>query len=426
MEAQDERAIEDDMEVIDSDEVRDAQSSEREFNAKAKVNDSKGEGEAVEAADPALDVEPIEDGEWIDLLNNGDIRKKTLNQTNDSGRRADRGTLAWVSLCVRNQATGKEFESERLDRCPVVVGEYDLIHGIDLALPLLQLGEEAQVIVKPRFGYGTKGRSPEIGSDITLDCLLTVHDLDDLEETERDFQLQMAQKKKDRGNFWFGREEYSSAITAYKRASELTESLLAHSGDQESGEIEEIRQLRLSVCNNLSLTYIRSDSISLALTAVEEALNLEPNNVKSLYRKATALKMKGEVQAALETLQKAIQLQPTNREVQCMLHQLQSKRQQELQNEKQLYRRMFQRSSSSSSSQSEERTDSTEASRSRLDKRRPSFKHRSKPGQSADQARLVSWIRAFFANENHLNYIMAGTCFIAALFSWIVYHLIFN
>lgn len=39
----------------------------------------------------------------------------------------------------------------------VHVGDNEVVQGIDMALPLMGLGETAEVVCEPRFGYGTIG-----------------------------------------------------------------------------------------------------------------------------------------------------------------------------------------------------------------------------------------------------------------------------
>jgi FK506-binding protein 8 len=421
MDSQDDRPIEDDMEVIDSDEIASAQSSE--LQAQRESSKPKAEEDKEDKEDEA-DKDDEADG-WTDLLNNGDIRKKSLNQVSEDAPRPTRGNLCFVSVRTFDQRTGKEIESERLDRVGAIVGDYDLIHGLDLALPLLHMGEEAQVLIKPRFGYGSKGKLPDVPADCALDCRITLHDVKESEELEEEsvtFLFDLSKKKKERGNFWFGREEYSSAISSYKRASEITESILAQLDQAKDVElVDQVRQLRLTVSNNLTMTYIRSNSINLALDTVQVALELDPDNVKALYRKATALKLKGEIGDALTVLQYAARLQSTNRDVQTLLNELLSKRDQELQTLKQLYRRMLR---PSTSSQSEDADESAPESNSEQSKPIKSNRTKSKSGRSKDN-QIVQTIRSFMADESNLNLIMAGSCFVAALFSCLAYYFIF-
>lgn len=50
---------------------------------------------------------------------------------------------------------------EDLKEFTVQVGDVELVQGVDMALPLMKLGELAQVTVDPRFAYGTIGLKNE-------------------------------------------------------------------------------------------------------------------------------------------------------------------------------------------------------------------------------------------------------------------------
>ena len=42
------------------------------------------------------------------------------------------------------------------------------MQGLDLAVALMDVGEEAEVEIASRFGYGILGNKPNIPSDVTL------------------------------------------------------------------------------------------------------------------------------------------------------------------------------------------------------------------------------------------------------------------
>lgn len=109
-----------------------------------------------------------EDG-WIDILDNGQLLKKVLEEgTNES--RPQRSCKVIINLKTRIKETGQEVISETFENFTAFVGDYDLVHGVDLALPLMNVGELAQVIIHPRFGYGEQGKEPDIPPSTTLDC----------------------------------------------------------------------------------------------------------------------------------------------------------------------------------------------------------------------------------------------------------------
>lgn len=93
--------------------------------------------------------------------------------------------------------------------------------------------------------------------------------------------------------------------------------------------------------NNLSLTYIRTESFNQALESVGQVLAYEPKNVKALFRKAQVLENKCELQEAVELLKIAIELEPNNASVANQLTKLRKRRLIELENEKRMYQKMI-------------------------------------------------------------------------------------
>lgn len=109
-----------------------------------------------------------EDG-WIDILENGQLLKKVLEEGEDETR-PQRSCKVIINLKTKIKETGQEVVSETFENFTAFVGDYDLVHGVDLALPLMKVGELAQVIIHPRFGYGEQGKDPDIPPSSTLDC----------------------------------------------------------------------------------------------------------------------------------------------------------------------------------------------------------------------------------------------------------------
>lgn len=109
-----------------------------------------------------------EDG-WIDILENGQLLKKVLKEGIDETR-PQRSCKVIINVKTRIKETGQEVVSETFENFTAFVGDYDLVHGVDLALPLMKVGEVAQVVIHPRFGYGEQGKEPDIPPSSTLDC----------------------------------------------------------------------------------------------------------------------------------------------------------------------------------------------------------------------------------------------------------------
>lgn len=94
--------------------------------------------------------------------------------------------------------------------------------------------------------------------------------------------------------------------------------------------------------NNLSLAHLRNDDLEKALKSVDKVLDLEPKNVKALFRKAQMLDTKNDdLELADKLLKTALELEPNNLAVGNLLIKLRKRRFIELDKEKKLYKKMI-------------------------------------------------------------------------------------
>lgn len=132
--------------------------------------------------------------DWLDLLDNREIFKRILSSQvtdpqNPTLPRPNRGCKATINLETRLYSSQQPIASECFTNLEVIVGDYDLIHGVDLILPMMHLYERSRVVISPRFGYGSKGRLPDVAPNSRLDCIVELlaiqDDLDELPSDEK-------------------------------------------------------------------------------------------------------------------------------------------------------------------------------------------------------------------------------------------------
>lgn len=169
-----------------------------------------------------------------------------------------------------------------------------MIPGLDLTIPLMTRGEVATVKVSSRFGYGSKGDLPTVPPNSNLIFrveLLHSEAEPDLAELNVSQRRTIGNRKRERGNFWYGRGEASLAVNCYRRALEFLDEVeggIQFPDSTQESITPEIRQLfddRLKALNNLAMAQLKLQSYEPALTSVEAVLKCQPNNVKALFRK---------------------------------------------------------------------------------------------------------------------------------------------
>jgi FK506-binding protein 8 len=130
-------------------------------------------------------------------------------------------------LCTIN-GNGKLADTneivELFENTVIQLGDNEVVQGLDMALGLMDEGEKAEIICHSRFAYGTIGlQSKNIPSDATIIYtieLVSNREESDLDKKTYESRKEIGNKKRERGNFFFERQEYNTSIQLYRRALE--------------------------------------------------------------------------------------------------------------------------------------------------------------------------------------------------------------
>ncbi|XP_014206998.1 peptidyl-prolyl cis-trans isomerase FKBP8 [Copidosoma floridanum] len=300
----------------------------------------------------SLNDHPV--NEWMDILGNGQLRKKVVKPGKDNTR-PNRLDLCMLSFTVKLEDGTIVDEAEDLI---VQVGDVEYTQGLDLALALMETEEEAIIEAEARFGYGSLGRPavgpfPEIPSNAKLIYNVTLKrvgiepDIDTLPISKK---REIGNKKKERGNWWFSRKEYTLATQSYRRALDYLSLSSESAPENEKSEriehvsdadLQAILEDSLVVHNNLAAAQMQCEAYDAALKSVENVLRCQPLNVKALFRKGKILHVKLEHAKAVAVLLQALKIEPDNKAVQKELEVLKKKSAKDAQHEKNLYRKML-------------------------------------------------------------------------------------
>ncbi|XP_076389119.1 peptidyl-prolyl cis-trans isomerase FKBP8 isoform X2 [Megachile rotundata] len=293
----------------------------------------------------ALNEQPIE--EWMDILGNGQLRKKVIRK-GKNGTRPNTSDICTLKIIGKLQDGTIVEEYEELK---IQLGDVEVIQGLDLAIALMDTDEVAEIEVNPRFAYGKLGKEPNIPSDATILYTVELKSVEIEEEIETlgiNQRKEIGNKKRERGNWWFTRNEPTLAIQCYRRALEFllpTESRSSYQNEIEDSttdaELQALLEDRMKVYNNLAAAQMKTQAYDAALKSVESVLSCQPQNVKALFRKGKILHYKGEHTLAYQTLLQAARLEPETKAIQTELAILKEKNAKDAQHEKNLYRKML-------------------------------------------------------------------------------------
>ena len=123
----------------------------------------------------------LDDG-WLDVLDNGELKKFVLTPGLKGERRPERGCLVTIKVVTKLLDSQKPVESETFDSIDIILGEFDVIQGLDLVIPLMDQQEVAKCHIAARFAYGEKGKGDDVPPDASLECevhILSVQWLDE-------------------------------------------------------------------------------------------------------------------------------------------------------------------------------------------------------------------------------------------------------
>ncbi|XP_042227967.1 peptidyl-prolyl cis-trans isomerase FKBP8-like [Homarus americanus] len=282
----------------------------------------------------------VPDEEWIDILGTGDLKKKVITPGIVESR-PSKGSTVVISAHGKLD-NGKEVDIH--EQLTFTVGDSEVIIGLDMVIPLMDKGEVAEVYVASRFGFGSKGLPPDIPPDSNITYKV---ELVDYAPEEEPCSLPIAERKvignrkRERGNWWFNREEYTMAIHCYSAAIDFLDDAQEEYGDNIKPEVKEILTERLKALNNMGAAQMKIEAYDMALKSLDTVLKCQPNNVKALFRKGKALGLQGKVKESIALLKVALELEPESRLIHIELAKMREKARIEAESEKSLYRRML-------------------------------------------------------------------------------------
>lgn len=136
--------------------------------------------------------------------------------------RPQRRFLCTINGKGSNADTGEVVEV--FENSVIQMGDNEVVQGLDMALGLMDEGEKAEITCNSRFAYGEIGleaKNIPSGANIVYEIELTkVAEETDLETKSYDARKEIGNKKRERGNFFFERQEFNTAINLYRRALE--------------------------------------------------------------------------------------------------------------------------------------------------------------------------------------------------------------
>lgn len=132
-------------------------------------------------------------------------------------------------------------------------------------------------------------------------------------------RFHISNRKRERGNFYFHRNEYQYALTCYTKGVEIllkksqTPSVCSIESPLDSSSASfQSKDLEIKLKNNVAATQLKLEAFAAAAKTCDSVLQLDPTNRKALYRKGQALFGMGDFPEAMQAYEEALSLDPSS------------------------------------------------------------------------------------------------------------------
>lgn len=258
---------------------------------------------------------------YLESLDKARLNKEVVKEGDPSKPTAKR--FDKVTLLFKLTTADGETIAEGTDEAKpfeVKVGDRDLLAGFNLALTTMREGEAARFSIPEDLCFAASDADmPDQGGKqvgpLTLDVTVISVEREakitkwDLEDEEK---LGFATQCKEEGNSLFKAGDLALAEEKYAQAVEIVE------WDQSPRR----RDLKVVALYNLAQTLAKQKKFVSAMEKINWAINLKPEQAKGYFRKAGVFLAMSEFDRALEELQKAKKIEPSNPEVASQISQV--------------------------------------------------------------------------------------------------------
>lgn len=297
-------------------------------------NHSFGKMEVIESDDKSFNKHIIKEGTGEKLINDGSQVEAHI--TSIDHENLDNELLGNYKL--------NEFFTVTVGEAESVVAEL-----LDKILITMKEGETAYVKTKmDKNGNMTSKSITNESLDLKksdADSLLkfkvmvkSVTRVADMADLEADERIERAEHYKEKGSLLYKEKNLTYAIKKYQTSIKYLTSISEESLSKIPEKLRsEFHRLILSNHLNLALCFWKTEDWDILIKHCNEALLLDPNSVKALYRRAQGYYGKDDYDSALKDLNAVLLVEPENKAALREIKTISAKKQKE----KDMYKKMF-------------------------------------------------------------------------------------
>lgn len=235
---------------------------------------------------------------------------------------------AHVSIHMAGKYENRVFDERDIEFNIGEGSEVGVIAGVELALEKFHQNETSRLIIQPEYAFGAEGHKQfEVPPNAVVEYEVTLKEFEKEPESwklDKEQSLVQAKIFKEKGTNYFKASKFSLALKMYEKS----QSFMSNCSMDE----EEAKQVMLAIHLNKALCYQKLFNFDQAKDAVRtqiiflrfifysfdffqctEALRLDPNIVKALYRRGQCDLSLGDFEKALDDFANVRLLEPENK-----------------------------------------------------------------------------------------------------------------
>lgn len=301
-------------------------------------------GSSLDVELTLVDIRKVEN-----VTDDGVVTKKTIKEgdSNDWKKPSDgakctvRYTLRLLGangqggVVVEERGEGNELE--------FTVDEEETTAGLDAAIQKIKTGEVALVTVGPQYGFGSKEQQLPLGvvppnSTLVYEVeLVAFEKAKETWEMNNDEKVEAALHRKEKGNKAYKEGKLERATRQYDQAVQVIQYDKDYSDDQKKRS----KEVKKSCYLNLAQCWLKRSNCKEVCKNVEKVLEMDPMNVKAMYRRAQAYLHNSDFVEAELDIKKGLEVEPENSELQALYKRLKIVRKQQDKAAAKIFSKMF-------------------------------------------------------------------------------------
>ncbi|XP_050442767.1 FK506-binding protein 59 [Adelges cooleyi] len=246
-------------------------------------------------------------------------------------------SVSLVNINVQKEKNGCVVKEDNLE---FRLGEgklHGICPGIELALTKFKMKEKSRLFIHEK--HTLPDQNDDNSEEVYVVKLNFFEKFVESWSLTSEDRIEQAKYFKQKGTEYYKMENYSMALKFYKKMVDYLKNDVSINENQ----LEEVKLLKLVSYLNSAMCNLKSNRHTQAKNDCDNALNLDPTNVKAMFRKGESLIGLHELIAAKRCFQEVLKQEPNNRAAATKINECDNKLKHQKSLEKSVYSNMFEK-----------------------------------------------------------------------------------